>query len=297
VLGEDNQPVQDARVTTVFRVPKSHNPWDGVNDINVYGSTDRQGLCSSTNRGLDKVYIVADKQGYYQSITYFVFNRIEAGKQVPWNPTIDLRLRQKMTPVALYAQMLLAIPLPKTEEPVGYDLLAGDWVAPHGKGTNSDFVFTLHSECRGRYDFAGVLKFEVLGAGNGLEPIPPSAEVPESELRFPRTAPETGYSAKDSLLSVKMTPKTPYQETNSLGATNFFFRVRTEFDENNRVKQALYGKLIGPIQCNLGYPNCPTGAVSFTYYVNPEPNLRNLEFDPARNLFGRRAAHGNALKP
>jgi hypothetical protein len=29
--------------------------------------------------------------------------------------------------------------------------------------------------------------------------------------------------------------------------------------------------------------------ISFTYYLNPTPNDRNMEFDPSRNLFGRLA--------
>jgi hypothetical protein len=50
-------------------------------------------------------------------------------------------------------------------------------------------------------------------------------------------------------------------------------------DEGGKVKSALYGKVMGPILCGA------QGYVQFTYYLNPNPNDRNMEFDPTKNLF------------
>ena len=33
--------------------------------------------------------------------------------------------------------------VPQKNQPVGFDLAAGDWVAPYGKGSTPDMVFTL----------------------------------------------------------------------------------------------------------------------------------------------------------
>ena len=33
--------------------------------------------------------------------------------------------------------------LPQKNQPIGFDFVAGDWVAPYGKGSTSDLVFTL----------------------------------------------------------------------------------------------------------------------------------------------------------
>ena len=52
---------------------------------------------------------------------------------------------------------------------------------------------------------------------------------------------------------------------------NYFFRVRTVLDENGKVKSALYGKIYGDF-------------MHFSYYLNPTPNDRNVEFDPKQNL-------------
>jgi hypothetical protein len=47
--------------------------------------------------------------------------------------------------------------------------------------------------------------------------------------------------------------------------------VRTVLDEQGNVKSALYGKIYGDF-------------MHFSYYLNPTPNSRNVEFDPKRNL-------------
>jgi hypothetical protein len=52
---------------------------------------------------------------------------------------------------------------------------------------------------------------------------------------------------------------------------NYFFRVRTMLDDKGNVKSALYGKIYGDF-------------MQFSYYLNPTPNSRNVEFDPKQNL-------------
>jgi hypothetical protein len=43
-----------------------------------------------------------------------------------------------------------------------------------------------------------------------------------------------------------------------------------------------YGKIHGPIRFWI---EPPEATLSMTYYLNPTPNDRNLEFDPKKNLF------------
>ena len=52
---------------------------------------------------------------------------------------------------------------------------------------------------------------------------------------------------------------------------NYYFRVRTKLDENGNVVSARYGKIYGDF-------------MQFSYYFNPTPNDRNVEFDPKQNL-------------
>lgn len=59
---------------------------------------------------------------------------------------------------------------------------------------------------------------------------------------------------------------------------NYFLRVRTELDEKGNVKSANYAKVHGDFEF------WATSEMRFTYYFNPTPNDRNLEFDPDQNL-------------
>ena len=43
---------------------------------------------------------------------------------------------------------------------------------------------------------------------------------------------------------------------------------------------ALYGKIYGDFSQNIGHGN-----IYFNYYLNPEPNSRNMEFNTQSNLF------------
>ena len=54
---------------------------------------------------------------------------------------------------------------------------------------------------------------------------------------------------------------------------NYFFRVRTAKDHEGNIVSAHYGKIYGDF-------------MQFTYYLNPTPNDRNIEFDPKQNLLG-----------
>ena len=64
-----------------------------------------------------------------------------ANKWQPWNPTVDIVLKQVIKPISMYAKRINKQP-PANAKPVGYDLMVGDWVAPHGKGENTDISFT-----------------------------------------------------------------------------------------------------------------------------------------------------------
>jgi hypothetical protein len=63
---------------------------------------------------------------------------------------------------------------------------------------------------------------------------------------------------------------------------NYFFRVRTKRDLGGEVVSALYGKFMGDFSQNL-----QAGKIDLNYCLNPEPNSRNMEFDPKRNLIGK----------
>jgi hypothetical protein len=51
------------------------------------------------------------------------------------------------------------------------------------------------------------------------------------------------------------------------------------------VESALYGKIQGDMRFLVG-TKAPRAGIGFTYYLNPTPNDRNVEFDPSQNLLG-----------
>jgi hypothetical protein len=97
---------------------------------------------------------------------------------------------------------------------------------------------------------------------------------------LPRQAPEHGYAPE--LVKTKARPAAgkPIEAT-TREDQNYFIRVRTIFDEKKQVKSAHYGKIDGDFQFWTNQK------MRFTYYLNPEANDRNMEFDVRRNLFGQ----------
>ena len=65
---------------------------------------------------------------------------------------------------------------------------------------------------------------------------------------------------------------------------NSFCRIRTEFDESDNVRKAIYGKIYGDFK--LEDKKDGIKDVSFLYYLNLTPNDRNLEWDMRNNLLG-----------
>ena len=223
-------------------------------------------------------YEITSFSGYYNAGGSYHFTNVIGDKLQPWNPTVEVVVKPILNPIAMYAENI-NIDIPATNTPVGFDLEAGDWVAPYGKGTASDFVFQITEKVpfvRGNqpYDVTNTLSFSNKGDGIQSVLVPQNAG---SALRLPRYAPETGYQPtlgqELSLVGNKRLSGADGEDQ------NYFFRVRTILDEQGNVKSTLYGKIAGPISCGA------QGYIQFTYYLNPTPNDRNMEFDPKKNLF------------
>jgi hypothetical protein len=249
--------------------------------VNVEGRTDGNGNITFRLPSVLPEVVVGTKYGttgYYPSGIKYSFNNTVLGKWQPWNPTEEMVVKPILNPIPMYAKAV-RLTIPSKETPVGFDLEAGDWVAPYGKGTVSDFVFTVTEKvpfvrASQPYDVTQTLSFSNKGDGIQSVLLPQNGG---SALRLPRNSPEAGYQ-----------PTLP-QELSLVGnkrlngadgeVQNYFFRIRTVLDEQWNIKSALYGKIAGPIECGA------QGYIQFTYYLNPTPNDRNMEFDPSKNLF------------
>jgi hypothetical protein len=234
------------------------------------GLTDTNGIFVASHK--DKSYALAfdvKKDGYYS-----VWQRYEMGwayqyNEAKWNPTIEIVLKRIITPIPMYAKRIDAEP-PTNGKPVGYDLMVGDWVAPYGKGVNPDILFTREYSRKSLQDYDYKLTVSFPKAGDGIQEFSvPYKNMEGSALRSPHEAPTNGYQPQIVRLNISHPGQKlifDYDENRV-----YFFRVRTVLDENGNVKSALYGKIYGDF-------------MQFSFYLNPTPNSRNVEFDPKRNL-------------
>jgi hypothetical protein len=204
----------------------------------------------------------------------------------PWNPTVDLPLRRIGNPVPMCAKRFPNSILPEAsieEGGVGYDLLAGDWVEPHGKGTVSDMVFSLKRNYVNNRDFEIELRITMPNPGDGFSPISPEEILEGSELPLPPTAHGEGYVSSLVLVKAYHPDREPRVDVDTIepNADFFFLRARTRLGPDGKAESAMYGKLVGPIE--MGVHTVPTVRMMFTHYLNPD-GTRNVEFDPKRNL-------------
>jgi hypothetical protein len=210
----------------------------------------------------------AKKEGYY-SIWQQV-NLQTPYDSLKWNIEKTLVLKKVGKPIAMYAKSV-NLGMPVFDKPAGFDFMAGDWVAPYGKGIDTDIIFTAHLNQRAENDADYTLTVSFPKAGDGIQKFTVQDSEKGSGLRSPHEASAVGYQAQ----WVQTRSRKPGQpETGTLDPNrNYIFRVRTALDHQGNVVSARYGKIYGDF-------------MQFTYYLNPTPNDRNIEFDPKQNLIG-----------
>jgi hypothetical protein len=197
---------------------------------------------------------VAEKSGCYTTHIGHQFYFDEKNR----HPTFTLMLKKIGKPIPMYAKSITYIKFPIFNKPIGYDLTIGDWVAPYGKGANTDFLFAEnHVDAKSGYTFT--VSFP--NPGDGIQGLTRDWSLGVSGLVSFHEAPIDGYQPK-------------YEKTQMSNPDRiYYFRVRTKLDENGNVVSAHYGKIYGDF-------------MQFRYYFNPTPNNRNIEFDPKQNLLG-----------
>jgi hypothetical protein len=292
VVGEDRTPITEANVFASYQIP----PPPGTTEVGSRktGSTDTNGSVTLSAHSGPLVVCGADKTGYYSNggLT-FEFNSKMGGQWQPWNPIKTLILKKVVNPIPMYVKLIDSEPpaFKKTGRPpivfsksIGYDLMAGDWVAPYGKGLDTNIIFSEDFNKQSISDMDYKLTISFPNAGDGIQAFAVPDDEKYSGLRSPHEAPADGYQSeliRENYYHPGQRGKSDYDPNR-----NYFFRVRTTLDENGKVKTALYGKIYGdPEQMN------------FTYYLNPTPNDRNIEFDPKRNLFGGLQSFGGVNAP
>ncbi len=227
----------------------------------------------------DGVGVSAKKDGYYVTAAPVRFTRVKMGRWQPWNPTIDLVLRKIENPIPMYFKKIVGLEIPKLKEPVGFDLIKADWVAPYGKGIKEDIIFTLDKDFQARDHYTAKLTISFANKGDGIQET--NKVVEGSAFLLARYAPESGYHSSYR----RIVERTPTSKSAVLrrDGIHYFYRVRAEKDDQGKVSSALYGKIHNDIEISVF--KVDTGRISFNYFLNPTPNDRNMEFDGAKNLF------------
>ena len=267
VVDESSRPVAGADVTIGYYVkpPEGQDIATG----STKGKTDTNGVSSASGRTLSvDLSFGAGKEGCYRSHLDYELGAAYQYDPVKWSPSVTLLLKRIIRPVPMYAKSLNTH-VPAEGKPVGFDLTVGDWIAPHGKGKNTDMLFTVHLDRRSEDDYDYKLVVSFPNPGDGIQAFALSDLEKTSALRSPQEAPQNGYRPE----WIKTRSRRPSQpSTDALDESlNFFLRVRTVLDERGNVKSALYGKIYGDF-------------MHFRYYLNPAPNDRGMEFDPKHNL-------------
>ena len=281
VVDEQEEPIPGAKVKIGFREKLSDR------DERAIGETDAHGEFTAEGHSDRRLLSGASKAGYYDSSSpSTIFKDALLGKWQPWNPVEELVLRPIGKPVAMAAKRVQG-DIPLLDQPCGYDLEKGDWVAPHGNGVHSDLFFTLHSDYKDRSNFTAEAKVAFAEPRDGLVRMKAPSYARNSAFRWERLAPETGYEAPHQIsfvsreLPTHVDRKKSFEDKNKEFEQGYFFRVRT-VEENGRIIAANYGKITGDI--GIDPRDSKTCLIYFTYYFNPTSLDQNLEWDTKHNL-------------
>lgn len=282
VVDDEGRPVEGALAKVAYERPPR-----GASSVRIEsasGSTDAAGrVVLQGKTALPGISYGVEKVGHYQVRgPRYHFKEKTWRQWQPWNPTIEVVLKRIKNPVPMYARKV-ETKVPEFDQPIGFDLVLSDWVAPYGKGQEADFIFLVQREVKSDREYDGSLTVRFAREGDGL--LPWENHRPEATgLRMPYQAPEEGYLSEITWRENrgKNTAGDEMVFSSVSKTMNYFIRVRTKHDAQGRLTSAHYGKIHGDIRWFIGTQVSKSG-LAFTYYLNPD-GTRNVEYDPQRNL-------------
>lgn len=306
-------PIKGAKIEGAF-LNYSRGWNESAKDNNVDAWTDSNGyakLSGNTEAGVGG-YRILRTPGYYNAewteIEFREQSLLRLGAWIPSGIVSTTRLDRVVNPIPLWVKgvngeyrarsqayyelsikkrdfsVTNGVPVVKDEK-LSYDLVKGAWLPPHGDGETCDIQFVFNENVLGwkedkGYDGTFVMKLyrtttaiSMPGQGNGIVETP-SRENAGIKLRI---APEAGYRNNLTRWHGWLGDGDGIQ-TDSKKGRCYAFRIRTEYDENGKIKSAYYGKIYDDFDVSS------LEGVRFLYYLNPTSNDRNLEWDMKNNL-------------
>lgn len=241
-----------------------------------HGVTNKEGIAELS--GHEEIYVDLEvtRKGFYTSKKRV---NVRPGK----SREIDIVLRDIRKPIAMYVKRILLTAAGKRRngEEFGYDFVAGDFVAPYGKGVVSDILITHAYQRKDTWNYTAEISIRFSNPDDGL--IPFYLEDGASEYRSAYLAPGNGYNNSWAIHVKREGVGTPIKG-NQDKRRNYYFRVRSKRDKKGNIISGYYGKIYGE------FPE-------ITYYLNPVVNDRNIEFDVNRNLFLELGDEGQITVP
>ena len=276
IVDENDVPVEGADIGAHFEMHEGNG---------IEGTSNTSGLFAMAGKTRWKMHYGVRKNGYYSSSGEYAFGNqgefaVKDGKWQPWNPEVSVVLRPILNQIPMYAKRVEAV-MPAEDEAVGYDLAVGDWVSPYGSGQHRDLDLHLSRRVTSNHDYEGTLSLTFTEPFDGIAPC--RDVISASAFMFPRYAADAGYLSTWSRMIGKNPADGYYGERRRGDNVSYFLRVRSKVDEDGNLKDALYGKIVGPVRL-IGVARKSPAKVIFTYYLNPTFNDLNLEFDPKKNL-------------
>lgn len=250
--------------------------------------TDNEGIarqnCSARlriERNIETVdlKVTINKAGYYT--TFQESLRTQFGERDGKN-TVILKLVCKpiRNPQPMYVRRFYG-KMPVRDQPVEFDMFAGDWVAPYGKGKEGDIRIVFRSEEKQyrhgpefKSSTESFLAIEFPNRRDGIQMFVQGRQ--GSVFRSLYLAPENGY--ENFLNRYSKLSDEGYRSFNHTEDANYYFRIRSSYKDGVLVS-GYYGKIYGEIQHD------EYGGILLCYYLNPVSLSRNIEFDPKRNLY------------
>jgi hypothetical protein len=269
VFEPGGQPVNNA--TVIMGLPRYAQ---GADEL-VTAFTDSSGIAKLEGEVPFDFGVSAKKNGYYDSTAPKVslVSETDIERVTKAVQRVEIELKPIKKPVAMLygGTRTNSITLPSKGDPVGYDLLVGDWVAPWGKGRVTDLLFQVSGKYESRTLYNRTLTVQFPAPASGMMAL----EYPAgsgSEFKFPYEAPVEGYIASHTWHRTVAPDKQDIEHGDS---RRYLIRFRTEFNEDGTIKKALYGLIWDDLEF---FPGPESTGVKFNYAVNPAGE-RNIEFD------------------
>jgi hypothetical protein len=274
VVESDGSPVEGAEVTLGF--PRYGG---GRKDVMVKKRTDKNGFVRLEGEAEQDYDISVRADGYYQHTepSRAILSQSEIVKYAKGLQKVRVALRPIVNPVIGIGRLIERRRIPAFDTDLGFDLFAGDWVAPHGNGTTTDFIlrFSGYFTTVRDYDQSVQMRFPL--PSDGILPIRVDYQH-GSTFDYPYEAPADGYSPEKTW----RTWHNGKQAHRGVGPNAaYIIRFRSEVNEHGKVKRAMYGILGRDLQ--FGGDGRDGFTVTFSYMINPDWS-RNMEFDAEKSF-------------